>query len=225
MFSQFQDRRHAGRVLEKKLSAYSGRNDIVVLALPRGGVPVAFEIARGLRAPLDIFLVRKLGVPEYPELAMGAIASGGVQILNKDIIEELSISEETIAAVRLKEEHELLRREQAYRGKALPLFIEGRIAILVDDGLATGATMKAAVAALRKQRPAQTVIAVPVSSEPACRELASEVDEIICAFTPEPFHGVGQWYEDFSPTTDDEVRQLLREACEQREGAHYERRS
>jgi predicted phosphoribosyltransferase len=209
---RFQDRFEAGRVLASHLSAYAGHPGAVVLALPRGGVPVALEVARQLRLPLDVYLVRKLGVPGHEELAMGAIATGGIRVLNQDVVRGLGIDEETIARVAAQEERELLRRESAYReGRTAPR-IEGRIVILVDDGLATGSTMRAAVAALGGQAPSRIVIAVPVAAPETCRELQRDVDEIVCAVTPEVFQAVGLWYEDFSQTSDEEVRDLLRRA-------------
>jgi predicted phosphoribosyltransferase len=182
---------------------------VLVLALPRGGVPVAYEVAKELKAPLDVFLVRKLGVPGYEEVAMGAIASGGIRVINKDVVQQLNIPGEVIDAVAADEQRELERRERAYRDNRPPPNVKGRVVILIDDGLATGSTMRAAAAALRKQEPARIVVAVPVSSPETCDEFLSEVDEIVCAVTPEPFRGVGLWYEDFSQTTDEEVRRLL----------------
>jgi predicted phosphoribosyltransferase len=205
----FKDRTDAGRKLAARLKHYADRGDVLVLALPRGGVPVAYEVAKELKAPLDVFLVRKLGVPGYEELAMGAIASGGIRVINKDVVQQLNIPGEVIDAVAADEQRELERRERAYRDNRPPPNVKGRIAILIDDGLATGSTMRAAAAALRKQEPARIVVAVPVSSPETCDELLGEVDEIVCAVTPEPFRGVGLWYEDFSQTTDEEVRRLL----------------
>jgi predicted phosphoribosyltransferase len=210
---RFRDRTEAGRVLAEGLSSYAGRPDVVVLALPRGGVPVAFGVARALHAPLDVFVVRKLGVPGHEELALGAIASGGTRVLNDDVVRVLQISGETIDAVTRAEEQELQRRERAYRGDRPPLDVRGRTVILVDDGLATGATMRAAVAALRQRQPARTVVAIPVAAPATCDEFAREVDSLVCARTPEPFGAVGLWYEDFSQTTDDEVRDLLARAA------------
>lgn len=205
----FKDRADAGRKLAARLTRYADREDVLVLALPRGGVPVAYEVAKELRAPLDIFLVRKLGVPGYEELAMGAIATGGVQVINEDVVRYLNIPDEVIGAVAADQQRELQRREQAYRDNRPPPDVKGRIAILIDDGLATGSTMRAAAAALRRQGPARIVVAVPVSSRETCNEFRREVDEIVCAVTPEPFRGVGLWYDDFSQTTDEEVRELL----------------
>jgi putative phosphoribosyl transferase len=205
----FKDRTEAGKYLASQLSNYADRGDVVVLALPRGGVPVAYEVARALRAPLDIFLVRKLGVPGHEELAMGAIATGGVRVLNNDVVDYYQIPEEAIDDVADREVQELKRRQRAYRGDRPEPDVRGKTVILVDDGLATGSTMRAAAAALRHQDPAKTVVAVPVSAPQTCDEYRMGVDEIICAATPEPFYGVGQWYLDFSQTTDDEVRELL----------------
>ena len=205
----FRDRRDAGRVLATKLSAYAARPDVLVLALPRGGVPVAYEVAHALGAPLDVFLVRKLGVPGYEELAMGAVATGGVRVLNDQVIRSLHIPDEVIEAVTIQEQRELARRECAYRGDRPPPDVDNRTVILVDDGMATGATMHAAVKALRKQQPGRIVVAVPTAAPEICEALRSEVDEAICARTPEPFYSVGLWYEDFSQTMDEEVRDLL----------------
>jgi predicted phosphoribosyltransferase len=206
---RFSDRREAGRLLAAKLAAYANRPDVVVLALPRGGVPVAFEVAQALNAPLDVFVVRKLGVPGYEELAMGAVATGGLRVLNDQIVQDLRIPDYVIDRVAAEEGEELTRRERAYRGGRPPLDVRGRTVILVDDGLATGATMRAAVMALRQHRPAHIVVAVPTASPETCEELKTEVDEVVCAITPEPFHAVGYWYEDFTQTTDQEVRELL----------------
>ena len=205
----FHDRSEAGRMLGALLSRYAGDPRVLVLALPRGGAPVAFEVARALDAPLEVFLVRKLGVPHQEELAMGAIATGGVRVLNKEVIEELAISRAVIESVTARERKELERREGTYRdGRPAPM-IEGRTVILVDDGLATGSTMRAAIAALREQRPARIVVAVPVAAAETCEALAREVDEVVCAQTPAPFFAVGRWYRDFSPTMDREVHDLL----------------
>jgi erythromycin esterase-like protein/adenine/guanine phosphoribosyltransferase-like PRPP-binding protein len=205
----FRDRSEAGRVLAEKLAHYANRPDVVVLALPRGGVPVAYEVARALGAPLDVFVVRKLGVPGYEELAMGAVATGGVRVLNDNIVAGLRIPDYLIDAVANRELEELKRRERVYRGGRPPPDLRGRTVILVDDGLATGATMLAAIKALRQLQPARIVVAVPTASPDTCEALRAEVDEVICAITPEPFHAVGRWYQDFSQTTDDEVRDLL----------------
>ncbi|MDT4959819.1 MAG: hypothetical protein QOD31_3618 [Pseudonocardiales bacterium] len=209
----FRDRRDAGRALAGLLERYRGRQEVVVLGLPRGGVPVAYEVATALGAPLDIFLVRKLGVPGREELAMGAIASGGVAVLNEDVVRGLDISAEVIQRVAEREGRELLRRERAYREDRPALDVEGRTVILVDDGLATGASMRAAIQALRQLGPAGIVVAVPAASESSCRELTALVDEVVCATTPSPFYAVGASYWDFSQTTDEEVRDLLRAAA------------
>lgn len=209
MAKPFRDRTEAGRLLAEKLKAYADRPDVLVLALPRGGVPVAYEVARALHAPLDVFLVRKLGVPGHEELAMGAIASGGTRVLNNDIVGYLSIPAEEIERVATREQEELERREREYRGGASAPDVRGRTVILIDDGLATGSTMRAAVIALKRQQPARIIVAVPAAAESTCDEFRTEVDEIICAITPEPFYAVGLWYEDFSQTTDEEVRELL----------------
>ncbi len=202
----------AGQLLAQELTGYANRPDVLVLALPRGGVPVAFEIATGLNIALDILLVRKLGVPNQPELAMGALASGGVQILNEDIVRDLNLSESAIAKVASQEQKELERREQLYRGNRPFPQLQGKTVILVDDGLATGATILAAILAVRKQQPARIVVAVPVAPSPAYSQLADKVDEMVCLSTPTPFYSVGQWYTRFPQTTDDEVRDLLRKA-------------
>jgi predicted phosphoribosyltransferase len=205
----FRDRHEAGRVLAEKLAAYANRPDVLVLALPRGGVPVAYEVARALGAPLDVFVVRKLGVPGYKELAMGAIATGDVRVLNDQLVERLGIPEDMIDAVAARERRELVRRERLYRGGRPPPDVRGRTVVLVDDGLATGATMHAAIQALRQQNPARIVVAVPTASPETCEEMKAEADDVICAITPEPFHAVGRWYQDFSQTTDEEVGVLL----------------
>jgi putative phosphoribosyl transferase len=206
---RYPDRRQAGVELAARLSHYRDRSDVIVLGLPRGGVPVAYEIARALRAPLDVWVVRKLGVPGHEELAMGAIATGGVTVLNRAVVDELQIPREWVAAVAAREQIELERRERVYRGDRLPPVVHGRTAILVDDGLATGSTMRAAARALRTLRPDRIVIAVPVAAASTCEDLAREVDELVCARTPEPFYAVGMWYERFDQTTDEEVRELL----------------
>jgi putative phosphoribosyl transferase len=216
----FRDRSEAGQVLAQELAAYARREDVIVLALPRGGVPVAFEVARSLQAPLDVFVVRKLGVPGHEELAMGAIASGGVLVLEPSVIEDLVIPPDVVEDVAAREEQERLRREREYRDDRPEPDVRGRTIILVDDGLATGSTMRAAVAALRKFRPARIVVAVPVAAPSPCSDLAPEVDEIVCARTPETFRSVGWWYLDFSQTTDEEVRELLARA--ERETSHRE---
>jgi putative phosphoribosyl transferase len=215
----FRDRTDAGRHLAARLTRYADRTDVLVLALPRGGVPVAYEVAKQLNAPLDVFLVRKLGVPGYEELAMGAIASGGVRVINEDTVRYLDIPDDVINSVAEHELHELERRERAYRGDRPAPDVKGHTVILIDDGLATGSTMRAAARSLRKQGPARIVVAVPVSARQTCEEFRDEVDEIVCAVTPEPFRGVGRWYEDFSQTTDEEVRELLRRAPQERRHA------
>jgi putative phosphoribosyl transferase len=210
----YDDRRHAGAVLAARLERFKGRNDVVVLALPRGGVPVAHEVARALAAPLDVFLVRKLGLPAHRELAMGAIASGGVRVLNEDVVAAYRLSEETINAVARAEQAELERRERTYRDGRGAVELRDRIVLLIDDGLATGASMKAAVEAVRAHDPARIVVAVPVGSPETCREFADVADEIVCARAPEYFAAVGRWYRNFSQTSDEEVRELLREHAE-----------
>ena len=215
----YRDRSEAGRRLAVHLMDYANRADVLVLALPRGGVPVAYEVAKALRAPLDIFLVRKLGVPGHEELAMGAIATGGVRVLNEDVMRYISITDAAIDAVAAKEQRELERREQLYRGDRPAPDVRGKTVLLVDDGLATGSTMRAAAAALRQQQPARIVVAVPVSAVQTCDEYRMGVDEIVCAVTPEPFHAVGMWYEDFSQTTDEEVRGLLARAADEHTAA------
>jgi len=205
----FRDRRDAGRRLAEQLAAYGNRSDVTVLALPRGGVPVGYEVARALDAPLDVFVVRKLGVPGYDEVAMGAIATGGVRVLNVDLIAQVAIPADVIDAVAERERAELMRRERLYRGGRPSPDVRGRTVILVDDGLATGATMMAAIEALRKLEPGRIVVAVPIASRDACEEMRRQADEVVCARTPEPFHAVGRWYEDFSQTSDAEVRELL----------------
>jgi predicted phosphoribosyltransferase len=207
----YADRRDAGRTLAAQLASYAGRDDVIVLALPRGGVPVAFEVAAALDAPLDVFLVRKLGTPGHTELAMGAIASGGIRVVNEEVVRWLGISPDHIDAVARLEQQELERREAAYRsGTSLPS-LANRIVILVDDGLATGSTMRAAVEAVKQRRPARVIVAVPVGAPETCQELRALADDVICARTPVPFSAVGQWYRDFSQTSDDEVRALLSE--------------
>jgi putative phosphoribosyl transferase len=205
----FANRRQAGKELATQLANYANRSDVLVLALPRGGVPVAFEVARALRAPLDVFLVRKLGVPGHEELAMGAIATGGVRVLNEEVTNHIQISSSAIDEVATREEQELKRRERLYRGDRLPPSVQGRTVILIDDGLATGSTMRAAATALRNMQPSKIIVAVPVAAAETCADLRSEVDEVICGATPEPFMAVGAWYSDFEQTSDQEVRQLL----------------
>jgi putative phosphoribosyl transferase len=212
MAARFTDRYDAGRRLAAALAPYAGRPNLLVLALPRGGVPVGYEVARALNAPLDIMLVRKLGVPGHEELAMGAIASGGVRVLSDDIVKALGIPDRLIATVAANEERELARREQTYRGARPPPDVRGRTVILVDDGLATGSTMRAAAAAIQAQHPERLVIAVPVAPQETCESLRHVADDVVCATVPEPFFAVGNWYDDFSQTTDAEVRELLRRA-------------
>jgi erythromycin esterase-like protein/predicted phosphoribosyltransferase len=205
----FRDRREAGQLLASKLAAYANRPDVIVLALPRGGVPVGHEVAQALNVPLDVFVVRKIGVPGHEELAMGAVASSGVRILNEQLIKQLRIPKHVVDKVTSQEMQELKRREALYRGGRPPPDLRGRTVILVDDGLATGASMQAAVQALRQLQPARIVVAVPTAAPDTCEALRSQVDEVICAITPEPFHAVGLWYQDFSQTSDSEVRDLL----------------
>jgi predicted phosphoribosyltransferase len=209
----FLDRREAGRALGSELASYAGRNDVTVLGLPRGGVPVAFEVALALNAPLDVFLVRKLGSPGREELAMGAIASGGVRVLNPTVIRPLRISAGDIERVANREERELRRREVAYRGDRPPLDLHGRIAILVDDGLATGSTMRAAVEAVRMLAPTRIVVAVPVAPPSTARGMRRIADDVAVVASPEPFESVGRFYEEFQQTTDEEVRELLRRSA------------
>jgi putative phosphoribosyl transferase len=209
---RFADRADAGRRLAERLQDYAGGDDVLVLGLPRGGVPVAAEVARALGAPLDVFLVRKLGVPGHEELAFGAIASGGARVLNRDVVAALGIDERTIEEVAVREQAELERRAEAYRGTAEPPDVRGRTAILVDDGLATGASMRAAVEAVRGLGPERVVVAVPAAARQTCDDLAGDVDEVVCLLTPEPFFAVGMWYRDFSETTDEDVRAALAEA-------------
>ncbi|MEO6872466.1 MAG: phosphoribosyltransferase [Chthoniobacterales bacterium] len=207
---QFTDRAEAGRLLAAKLSRLAHRPDVIVLALPCGGVPVAYEVALSLGAPLDVFVVRKLGVPQQPELAMGAIASGGTRVLNRHVVEALGPEAmQVVERVTARESEELRAREIRYRGDRPFLELRGRAVVLVDDGLATGATMRAAARAVRLREPAELIIAVPVAAAESCRELEDEADEVICAFTPEAFFGVGQFYDNFSQTTDEEVRRCL----------------
>jgi putative phosphoribosyl transferase len=209
----FQDRAEAGAILARRLGAYANRPDVLVLGLPRGGVPVAFEVARALGAPLDVFIVRKLGVPGHEELAIGAIASGGTRVINQDVVGAIGLSPAMIDQVAAREGAELRRREQLYRHGRAPADARNKTVILVDDGLATGASMRAAAAALRTRRPARIVVAVPVAAPETCQQFQSQVDEVVCAVTPEPFRAVGLWYEDFSQTTDEEVRRLLDRAA------------
>ncbi|OYW31244.1 MAG: phosphoribosyl transferase [Chthoniobacter sp. 12-60-6] len=213
MKTSFRHRAEAGQCLAEKLTHHAGRADLIVLGLPRGGVPVAFEVAARLHAPLDVFIVRKLGVPGHEELAMGAIASGGTLVLNHDVIQHIQHASAAVEEVMAKESAEITRREREYRGQRPAPDLRGRVVILVDDGLATGATMRAAVTALRKQAVARLVVAVPVGVPESCAAIEQEVDEFICLLTPENFRCVGQYYEDFSQTTDDEVRECLASAA------------
>ena len=206
---RFADRTQAGVELAVTLASYKNRTDVVVLALPRGGVPVAFEVARALRVPLDVFVVRKLGLPGHPELAIGAIASGGVRVLNDDVVRWLGIGPATLDEVARREQVELERRERLFRGDRPLLDVRGKTVLLVDDGLATGSTMTAAVQALRAEGPETIVVAVPVGSPTACAELAAVADGVVCARSPKGFSAVGQWYADFTQTSDAEVRRLL----------------
>jgi len=208
----FRDRRHAGQVLARALAHHANRPDVIVLALPRGGAPVAFEVAQALHVPLDVFVVRKLGLPGHEEYAMGAIASGGVRVLNDELVRSLDIPPRAVDAVIEREQEELARRERLYRDGRRPPELQGRTVILVDDGLATGSTMLAAVRALRQQHPARIVVAVPTAAFETCQQLRREADEVVCASTPRPFRAVGLWYDDFSQTSDDEVRELLARA-------------
>ena len=206
---RFRDRAHAGQLLADELDEYSGRDDVVVLALPRGGVPVAVEVARGLDAPLDVFPVRKLGVPGHEELAVGAIGPGGVRVTNPLVVAEARVERDEIDAIAEVEARELERQERLYRGGRSPLELAGRTAILVDDGLATGASMRAAALAASARLPREVIVAVPVAAESTARELSREVDRVVCVLTPPRFLAVGAWYEDFGPVSDDEVRRLL----------------
>jgi putative phosphoribosyl transferase len=209
MVTQFRDRRHAGRLLARRLSTYADNPKVLVLALPRGGVAVAFEVAKALYAPLDVFVVRKLGVPGIEELAMGAIASGGVRIMNESVVHDLNIPAEVIDAVAAKELEEVRRRERVYRGDRPLPDTRGRIVIVVDDGLATGATMRAAIIAVRQQQPARTVVAVPIAPRETLEEIQTQADEVVCLMIPKRFFGIGQGYQDFSQLTDVEVQALL----------------
>jgi putative phosphoribosyl transferase len=208
-YFQFSNRTAAGQQLADSLLIYADRPDVLVLGLPRGGLPVAYEVARVLHAPLDTCLVRKLGVPGYKELAMGAIASGGVRVLNDDVITELRISQQDIEKVAARELKELQRRDRAYRGDRPQPDITDRTVILVDDGIATGSSMRSAIAALKPQHPAALIVAIPVAAQEACTILKTEVEEVVCLMTPKPFHSLSLWYKDFPQTTDKEVRKLL----------------
>jgi len=212
MPTPFRNRAEAGQRLAQRLLAYAGRPDVVVLGLPRGGVPVAFEVVRALEVPLGVVVVRKLGVPGHKELAMGAIASGGIRVLNDDVVRHLNIPDRVIEAVTAQELRELHWRERAYRGDQPTPDVRGRAVILVDDGIATGSTMLAAIAALRRLEPARIIVAVPTAAPSTCDEIRRVADDCICEIMPEPFYAVGAWYEDFSQTTDEEVRDLLDQA-------------
>lgn len=220
----FLDRYHAGQVLAEQLQEYAHHDNVVILALPRGGVPVGYEIAKQLHAPMEVFLVRKLGVPGHEELAMGAIASGGIRVLNDDVVEGLRLSSNVIEQVAARELEELERRDEAYRdARPLPQ-LRDKVVILVDDGLATGSTMRAAAKAVRQQQPSKVVVAVPVGARSTCEEFRREVDEVVCAATPEPFYAVGLYYEDFSQTTDEEVTRLLDEVHREHESTLHRTR-
>lgn len=212
MERKYLNRHDAGRILAKALNNYVDRKDVIVLALPRGGVPVAYEIAKSLHVPLDVFIVRKLGVPHHRELAMGAIAMGDVTVFNREIIKDLAISENAIQAVIAEEKEELKRREKAYRGNHVFPVVKDKVIILVDDGIATGATMRAAITAIKHFHPARIIIAVPVADKQLCEMMQAEVDLLICPLTPSYFQAVGAWYEDFTQTEDDEVYTLMKEA-------------
>ena len=207
-----EDRREAGRMVADQLARYAGKPDVVILGLPRGGVVVAYEVARALDAPLDVFLVRKLGAPGQEELAVGAIASGGVRVMNEDVVRGLGLSESRIEQIAAREQAQLERREQLYRGHTAPVELAGKQVIVVDDGLATGATMRTAVAALRRLGPARVIVAVPAAPAETCATLSREADEVVCAMTPYPFFSIGEWYRDFSQTSDEEVIELLEQA-------------
>jgi predicted phosphoribosyltransferase len=209
---RYADRTAAGRHLARAVSHLAGTPNLLVLALPRGGVPVAFEVARALRAPLDVFVVRKLGAPFHEELAMGAVASGGVRVVNHEVVASLRIPDAAFEEKAREELTELERRERAYRDARPPVAVDGKVVVLVDDGLATGSTMRAAIAAVRQQDPERIVLAVPIASQDTCDEMRAEADEVVCAHTPEPFVAVGLWYHDFSQTTDAEVREVLARA-------------
>jgi putative phosphoribosyl transferase len=212
MAIRFRNRTEAGQLLAERLQSYANCPDVLVLSLPRGGVPVGFEVAKALNAPLDICIVRKLGVPGHKELAMGAISLGGTRIINHDVLDWLKISEAAVEAVTSMERRELERRDQLYRGNRPPPDIQNRTIILVDDGLATGSTMRAAIATIQQQAPEYLIVAIPVAPASVCQELRREVDEVVCLLTPKPFYAIGLWYEDFSQTSDAQVRELLEQA-------------
>ena len=218
MQSRFRDRAEAGRQLALQLLDYAGHPDVLVLGLPRGGVPVAFQVAKKLRAPLDVFVVRKLGVPGHRELAMGAIASGGIRVINSSVVRELGITEDVIDEVAAEEQPELHRREIAYRGLKEFQRLAGKTVILADDGIATGSTMKAAIAAIQQEKPARLIVAVPTVSPQACAEIEPMVDKLVALIVPQEFYAVGQFYDDFSQTTDAEVSMLLSEALSRSKG-------
>lgn len=215
---RFRDRREAGQLLAHRLESYVGRDDVIILGLPRGGVPVAYEVARALDAPLDVFVVRKLGMPGHSELALGAIASGGIQVFNQSVVRRVGLPNEAIKRVALCEQEELRRRERAYRDDRPAPELRGKVVILIDDGLATGATMRAALQAVRECGPSRVIVAVPSAAAEVCAALCEEADEVVCAITPEPFNAVGLWYEDFTQTPDSEVRRLLQLAAERHAG-------
>ena len=220
MWPRFSDRREAGERLADRLRHYANRPDVIVFALPRGGVPVGFEVADALRAPLDVFVVRKLGVPGHEELAMGAVASGDLQVINDDVVNSLEIPEEIIESAARRQLEELRRQQETFRGGRAPPNIDWRVVILVDDGLATGSSMRAAVGAIKRQRPKRLVVAVPVGAAATCQALRDEVDEVVCVATPADFMAVGVWYEDFTPTSDEEVRYLLSDPEVRNESTH-----
>ncbi|MCR4339507.1 MAG: phosphoribosyltransferase [Gemmatimonadaceae bacterium] len=224
MTMKFRDRLDAGRQLASRLAEYADRTDVLVLGLPRGGVPVAFEVARALSAPLDVFVVRKLGLPHHEELAMGAIAMGGARVLDRALIAQVGVSDAEIEQVTRREEIELERRQKQYRGDRPLPDIAGRTVILVDDGLATGSSMRVAVAALREEHPRKIVVAVPIAPEETCEMLRGAADEVVCALTPEPFYAVGLWYRDFSQTSDEEVHDLIERSREELVPAPFPRR-
>jgi predicted phosphoribosyltransferase len=213
MTERFVDRASAGRQLARELTRYAGRNDVIVLGLPRGGVPVASEVAAALDVPLDTFVVRKLGLPGHEEFGIGAIASGGMRVVDESVLRAYGIDHETLERISEREREELERRERLYRDDRPPIDVHGRVVILVDDGLATGSTMRAAVAAIRQSQPREVVVAVPVGAPETCDTLSREVDRLVCLTTPEPFYAVGLWYEDFDQTTDEEVHDLLERAA------------
>ncbi|HEY2410516.1 MAG TPA: phosphoribosyltransferase [Polyangiaceae bacterium] len=217
MSQRFRDRRQAGRILAQRLTRYARRDDVFVLALPRGGVSVGFEVARALEAPLDVYMVRKLSVPGYGELAMGAVAPGGVRLINWESVRRFGIGREALSAVIFREETELAHREQLYRHNAPRLLVTDCTVLLVDDGIATGATMRVVISALRQQQPARIVVAVPIAARSTCESLACVADEIVCAATPEEFHAVGAWYQDFAQPKDEEVRALLQSIARDQE--------